>query len=79
MVSLAVGSSGSGVGVGGKVVEFRGSIVRALGHVFSPVVFFPVTRSGWSELKSYSCGEKGFCAKRNTCDGFLLEQRFQVC
>ena len=32
MVCLAVGGSGGGVSVGCQVVEFRGSIVRALGH-----------------------------------------------
>jgi hypothetical protein len=32
MVSFAVGGSGGGVGMGGKVVEFGGSIVRALRH-----------------------------------------------
>jgi len=30
MVSFAMGDSGGGVGVGRKVVQFRGSFVRAL-------------------------------------------------
>lgn len=34
MVSFAVRSGGSGMGVGGKVVEFGSSIVRALWHGF---------------------------------------------
>jgi hypothetical protein len=32
MVSLTVGSGGGLVGVGGKIVKFRGSIVRTLRH-----------------------------------------------
>jgi hypothetical protein len=32
MVSFAVSGSGGGVGMGSKVVEFGGSIVRALRH-----------------------------------------------
>lgn len=34
MISFAVRSGGSGMGVGGKVVEFGSSIVRALWHGF---------------------------------------------
>ena len=36
MISLAVSRGGRGVGVGRKVMEFRGSIVRALWHDVSP-------------------------------------------
>ncbi len=34
MISLAVGSGSSGVGVGSEVMKFCGSIMRALWHVF---------------------------------------------
>jgi hypothetical protein len=36
MVSFTVGGGGSGVGVGRQVVQFCGSIVRALWHQDSP-------------------------------------------
>lgn len=32
MISFTVGDRGGSVGVGGKVVEFYGSIVQGLGH-----------------------------------------------
>jgi hypothetical protein len=34
VIFFAMGFSGNGVGVGGQVVEFRNSCVRALGHHF---------------------------------------------
>jgi hypothetical protein len=36
MISLAVSRGGRGVGMGSKVMEFCGSIVRALWHDLSP-------------------------------------------
>jgi hypothetical protein len=36
MISLAVSCGGRGVGMGSKVMEFCGSIVRALWHDLSP-------------------------------------------
>jgi len=38
MISLAVSRGGRGVGVGRKVMEFCGSIVRALWHGVSPAI-----------------------------------------
>jgi len=37
MISLAVSRGGRGMGAGRKIMEFRGSTVRASWHVMSPV------------------------------------------
>jgi hypothetical protein len=45
MISLAVSSGGRGVGMGRKVMEFCGSIVRALWHDVSPASWMiPIRR-----------------------------------
>jgi hypothetical protein len=51
MISLAVSRGGRGVGVGRKVMEFCGSIVRALWHGVSPAILDAVV--GECSLSDY--------------------------
>jgi hypothetical protein len=39
MISFTMSRGGRGVGVGGEVMEFCGSIVRALWHGVPPTIF----------------------------------------
>lgn len=47
VIRFAMGGSGGGVSVSGEIVEFRGSVVSALGHVVLLTCSMQTVRTGF--------------------------------
>jgi hypothetical protein len=71
VVSFAVGGSGGLMSVGCQVVEFGGSIVRALGHGFPPVV------SPAADCSILNAAGELFYAERNTLGEFSCSKKVE--
>jgi hypothetical protein len=85
MISFAVSRGGRGVGMGSKVMEFCGSIVRALWHDLSPASWMlPIAATASARCSAHTLDDvlclEYFCGPSRgrspgflpSCSGFVL-------